>query len=382
MDLHYSHEEEAFRSRTREWIEQHMPSPEERGTLEGQKSWQRALHEAGFLGATWPREYGGGGLSGMQQAIVNQEMARASAPTPIGHFGMYWVGPAIIRYGSEEQKTRFVRRILSGEDIWATGYSEPNAGSDMWNTQTRAVQQGDDYVINGQKVWTTQAHEADWYFLLVRTSSEGHKVEGLSIVLVPMNAPGVVVRPIRQIAGDSEFNEVFLEDVRVGADALLGQAGQGYEIVSSALVNERSGFASMVRFDRVFERLLETARRVGVNEDPVWRQRLARLAIRTEVIRVAGLRTLSDQLHGRVNPHLSAAVKLLGSTVSQDLSEAGVDIEGPYGRLIRAGESAEQGSEGSWGHAFLRDRGGTIGGGTSEIQRNIIAERILGLPRR
>jgi alkylation response protein AidB-like acyl-CoA dehydrogenase len=381
MDLSYTPEEEAFRAHVRAWIAAHKPAEAERHDMGALKAWQRRLHEAGFLGSAWPREHGGGGLSGMEQAILNEEMARAHAPAPIGQMGIWWVGPAILQYGSEEQKRRFVARILSADDIWATGYSEPNAGSDMFNTQTRAVRCGAEYVINGQKVWTTQAHQASWLFLLVRTSSEGHKVAGLSVMLVPMDAPGIEVRPIRQITGDSEFNEVFLRDVRVPQSALLGSDGQGYEIVSSALVNERTGIASGIRFEQTLEKLIETARERGVSADPVWRQRIAALAIKTKIMNVAGLRALSDQLHGRFNPHLSAAMKCISTTLTQQLSEAGIEMQGPYGLLWKDPHERRPG-ETHWAYRFLYDRMMTIAGGTSEIQRNIVAERLLGLPRR
>jgi len=382
MDLSYTAEEEAFRARVREWIERNKPSAAEREDLAGMKAWQHRLHEAGFLGAAWPKEHGGGGLSGMEQAILAEEMARANAPAPLGQMGIWWVGPAILRYGSEEQKRRFVARILSGDDIWATGYSEPNAGSDMFNTQTRAVRDGDHYVVNGQKVWTTLAHLSNWLFLLVRTSSEGHKVAGLSMLLVPMESPGLEVRPIRQITGDSEFNEVFLRDVRVPLSARLGAEGQGYEIVSNALVNERTGIASGIRFDQSLARLIETAREHGRTGDPLWRQRLAALAIQTKIMNVSGLRALSDGLHGRFNPHLSAAMKCISTRLSQEFSEAGVEAQGPWGVLLRDPKGGRRAGDANWAYRFLYDRSMTIAGGTSEIQRNIVAERVLGLPRR
>ena len=223
MDLSYSPEEEAFRLRVRQWIEAHRPRSEgRRPESEALRTWQRDLHEAGYLCAAWPVEYGGGRLSDMEQAILNEELARANAPAPIGSMGLSWVGPAVLRFGSEEQKRRFIPPMLAGDDVWATGYSEPNAGSDMFNTQTRAVRDGDAYVINGQKVWTSLAHLSNWYFLLVRTSSDGHKVAGLSVFLIPMQTPGIEIRRTKMITGDSEFSEVFLQDVRVPADSLLG----------------------------------------------------------------------------------------------------------------------------------------------------------------
>jgi alkylation response protein AidB-like acyl-CoA dehydrogenase len=381
MDLTYTPEEEAFRARVRSWMEQNAPRGEGRPDIETLRQWQQRLHQAGFLGAAWPKEWGGAGLSDAEQAILNEEMARLRAPSPLGSMGLSWVGPAILRFGSEAQKKRFIPRLLSGEDVWATGYSEPNAGSDMYNTQTRAVRDGDHYVINGQKVWTSLAHISNWYFLLTRTSSEGHKVAGLSVFLVPMDTPGIEIRPTKMITGNSEFSEVFLKDVRVPADALLGKENQGYEIVSSALINERSGIASGIRFDHSLEKLVATARREGVAEDPVWRQRVAELATQTKIMKVFGLRVLSDQLHNRFNPHTSAAMKCIATRLSQQFSESGVEMQGYHG-LLHDDDGALDGGSTNWGTRFLYDRSMTIAGGTSEIQRNIVAERILGLPRR
>jgi alkylation response protein AidB-like acyl-CoA dehydrogenase len=380
MDLSYTPEEQAFRRRVRDWIAENKPAGDGRPGSEELRAWQRRLHAAGFLGAAWPREHGGAGLTPMEQAILNEELARANAPPPLGSMGISWVGPAILRFGTEAQKQRFIPRLLAGEDIWATGYSEPGAGSDMYNTQTRAVREGDGYRINGQKIWTSLAHVSNWYFLLCRTSSEGHKVAGLTLFLVPMQSPGIEIRPTRMITGDTEFSEVFLQDVRVPADAVLGREGQGYEVVSSALINERSGIATAIRFDQSLARLIDTARKAGVAQDPVWRQRIAQLAIQTRIMNATGLRVLSDQLHDRFNPHTSAAMKCIATALTQRFSEAAVEMQGPWGVLLDGGEGGDEDRR-SWAMRFLYDRAMTIAGGTSEIQRNITAERILGLPR-
>jgi len=382
VDLSYTPEEEAFRARVRAWISENVPKGEGRPDPEALRAWQRRLHEAGFLGAAWPAEHGGGGLSQMEQAILNEEFARADAPSPLGSMGISWVGPAILRFGTEAQKQRFIEPLLRGDDIWATGYSEPGAGSDMYNTQTRAVRDGDDYVINGQKIWTSLAHLSNWYFLLVRTSTEGHKVAGLSVFLVPMDTEGIEIRPTAMITGTSEFSEVFLEDVRVPAENRLGAENQGYEIVSSALINERSGIASAIRFGKSLDKLIDTARRRGAAGDPVWRQRVADLAIRAQIMNAMGLRVLSDQLHDRFNPHTSAAMKCIATALTQRFSEAGVELEGSYGLLLDPDPDEDLGGDSAWSRRFLSDRAMTIAGGTSEIQRNIVAERILGLPRR
>ena len=379
MDMSYTPEEEAFRARVRAWLETNVPeSSTLANDLDAMKAWQRKLHAAGFLAVSWPTEYGGAGLSNMEQAILNEELARVRAPGVVNAMAIWWVGPALMRYGTPAQKERFIPKILTAEEIWATGYSEPSSGSDMAAARTFAKREGDHYVVNGQKIWTTLAHISDWYFCLVRTSNE-NKWGGLSLLLIDMRSPGIEIRPIRQIDGGAEFNEVFLTDVRVPAENLLGQEGQGWEVVSSALVNERSGIAGSIRSDQTLEWLVETTKVRGRTRDASIRQRLAELAIKGAIMKYAGLRGLTDTLHGRFNPHLSAAMKLMGTSLSQELSEAAMEILGPYAALMHD-ERAPFG--GRWPRQYLYDRSMTIAGGTSEVQRNIIAQRVLGMPRR
>jgi alkylation response protein AidB-like acyl-CoA dehydrogenase len=378
MDLSYTPDESAFRGRVRTWLEENVPRAGSLRDLDAMRAWQRKLHAAGFLGAAWPEEFGGAGLSEMQQAILNEELARARAPQVVNAMAIWWVGPAIMRYGTDAQKKRFIAPILTADEIWATGYSEPSSGSDMAAARTRAVRDGDFYVVSGQKIWTTYAHIADWYFVLVRTSTEGPKWAGLSLLLIDMRSPGIEVRPIRQIDGGSEFSEVFMTDVRVPVANLLGQEGQGWEVVSSALVNERTGIAGSVRFDQTLDWLTATARGQGKERDPVVRQRIAELATKAAIVRCIGLRALTDSLRGSMNPHLSAAMKLTTTQLTQEFSETAMELLGPYAALM---EDPHAPSGGRWARQYLGDRAMTIAGGTSEVQRNIVAQRILGLPR-
>jgi alkylation response protein AidB-like acyl-CoA dehydrogenase len=377
MELSYTPEEEAFRARVRGWLEANAPADAPR-TLDAMRAWQRKLHAAGLLAATWPKEYGGGGLSEMEQAILNEEMARVRAPQPVNQMAIWWVGPAIMKYGTEEQKKRFIPKILTCEEIWATGYSEPSSGSDMAAAKTRAIRDGDDYVVNGQKIWTTYAHISDWYFVLVRTSTEGPKWAGLTLLLMDLKSPGISIKPIRQIDGGAEFNEVFMSDVRVPITNRLGEEGQGWQVVSSALVNERSGIAGGIRADHALEWLISTAKEQKKVSDPGVRQKLADLATKAAIMRYAGLRSLTDSLKQRMNPHLSAAMKLMGTTLVQEFSETGISLLGPYGALM---DDDHAPFRGRWARQYLGDRSMTIAGGTSEVQRNIVAQRILGLPR-
>jgi alkylation response protein AidB-like acyl-CoA dehydrogenase len=378
MDLSYTPEEEAFRARVRAWLAGNVPPPGSLKTLDDMRGWQRKLHAAGFLGAAWPKEYGGAGLAEMQQAILNEELARARAPQVVNAMAIWWVGPAIMRYGTDEQKKRFIAPILTADEIWATGYSEPSSGSDMAAAKTRAERQGDFYVVNGQKIWTTLAHISDWFFVLVRTSTEGPKWAGLSLLLMDLRSPGVEIRPIRQIDGGSEFNEVFMTDVRVPVANLLGKEGQGWEVVSSALVNERTGIAGSVRFDLALEWLTTTVRGQGKARDPWVRQRIAELATKAAIVRCSGLRSLTDSLRGQSNPHLSAAMKLTTTQLTQEFSETAMEVLGPWAALM---DEPHAPFNGRWAKQWLGDRSMTIAGGTSEVQRNIVAQRVLGLPR-
>jgi alkylation response protein AidB-like acyl-CoA dehydrogenase len=381
MNLSDTPEQHAYRTHVRDWLARHMPCPDERSDAARMKRWQQDLRAAGFVGASWPKEYGGGSLTGDQQAILNEELALADAPPIPGGMGLLWVGPAIIRYGSATQKERYVPAILNGEHTWCTGYSEPNAGSDLAALRTSAVRDGDVYVVNGQKIWTTVAHLSNYCFLLTRTSDQGPKQAGLTVLLVDMKLPGIEVRPLRQITGDCEFNEVFFTDVRVPVAARLGAEGQGWEIVRSALVDERTGMAASIRVDKDLEAVIGLARRVGKTDDPVTRQKIAELAIGCHTLKWSSARMMSDLVRGRLHPGVAASNKFFTSNLLQALSECAIEILGPASQLYEQPDAVHHLADATPGYKYLYNRCLTIAGGTSEVQRNIMAQRVLGLPR-
>jgi len=381
MDLRDEPVEEAFRGKVRAWLAEHQPSAAERHDPVRMKRWQQDLRAAGFAGASWPKEYGGGSLAPEEQAILNEELARADAPPIPGGMGLLWVGPAIIRYGTDAQKKRYVPAILSGEHTWCTGYSEPNAGSDLASLRTSAVRDGDVYVVNGQKIWTTVAHLSNYCFLLVRTSDTGAKQAGLSVLLVDMKLPGIEVRPLRQITGDCEFNEVFFTDVRVPVEARLGAEGQGWEIVRSALVDERTGMAASIRVDKDLDAVIALARRAGKTGDPVTRQKIAELAIGCHALRWSSARMMTDLVRGRLDPGIASSNKFFTSNLLQALSECALEMLGPAAQLYEQPDTVHHFGDATPGYKFLYNRCLTIAGGTSEVQRNIMAQRVLGLPR-
>ncbi|HZP42797.1 MAG TPA: acyl-CoA dehydrogenase family protein [Candidatus Binatia bacterium] len=393
MDLSYTPEERAFQQTVRRWLAANVPkkSREERPMEWGDprriaqaKAWQRKVWEAGYLAMGWPREYGGQGADLMRQTIVNEEMVRARAPGLIGMMGIQMVGPTLIQYGTEEQRRRFLPKILTAEEIWCQGYSEPGAGSDLASLRTRAELDGDTFVVNGQKVWTSNAQYADWMFCLVRTDPAAPKHGGISYLLIDMRSPGITVRPLVQMTGDAGFNEVFFEDVRVPRANLVGGLNNGWQVANATLAHERNMLGSTTRTQQIFQGLLRLARTHARNgrpaaEDPVVRQRLASLAIRVETMKLEAYRQLTDALRGR-RPGISAAVnKLVATELNHDLAKAALDILGSYGPLARTDRRARD--RGIWPLDFMFSLGLIIGGGTSQIQKNIIAERGLGMPK-
>jgi len=393
MDFSLTAEQVQFRDEVRGWLRANVPPDWGSRPLFGPDSpielhrflrdWQRRLFGARFLGLTWPKEYGGRDLSYMEELIFNEEMAEAKAPPILNLLGIYLAGPTIIAYGTDAQKQRLLSKILSGEEIWCQGYSEPNAGSDLASLQTRAVLDGDHYVVNGQKVWTSLAHVADWIMLLARTDPKAPRHQGITYFLVDMHSAGITVRPLRQLTGDAEFNEIFFDNVRVPAASILGGVGNGWQVGLTTLMYERMalGFGLQIRLRMALDRLIALARGNGgaAARNPIIRQKLAQLWIETEAFKYTGYRAITKLLRGEIPGAEGSTGKIFWSETHQRLQALAMEIEGPYAQLTRGSRWAIEG--GLWQHLFLRSLGNTIEGGTTEIQRNIVGERVLGLPK-
>ena len=397
MDFSLTPDQEAFRERVRSWLDQNIPRDwmrRAKGTSEVPRpeayqllrEWQHRLHDAGFVGLTWPKESGGQGLSFVEEMILQQEMALQKAPPILNILGVGMAGPTIIAWGTDEQKKRYPPKILSAEEIWCQGYSEPNAGSDLASLQTRAVKDGDSWIINGQKVWTSLAHIADWMMLLARTDPDVEKHKGITYFLLDMKLPGVTVKPLRQITGDAEFNEVFFDNVRVHESQVLGGVGNGWSVGLTTLMYERLalGFGLQVRLRIALDALVEMARLVEkggrpTTKDPVLRQKIAQLWIETESLKYTGARAITRLLRGELPGPEASAGKMVWVDVHQRLQELAMEIEGPYAQLVAGSDRAVE--NGVWQYSFLRSRANSIEGGTTEIQKNIIGERVLGLPK-
>jgi alkylation response protein AidB-like acyl-CoA dehydrogenase len=394
VDLNYSAEDLAFREATRRWLEASVPRAELK-TLEERKAWHRQLYDAGYLGMGWPREYGGQAASPIRQAIVADEMARINAPAPINGLGIGFIGPTIIVHGTEAQKKRYLRNILTAEEIWCQLYSEPNAGSDLASLRTRADDAGDHFVVNGQKIWTSGGMISDWGLLLARTDPKVPKHRGISCFLISMRQPGVEVRPLRQITGSAEFSEVFMTSARVERSDLVGGLSEGWAIAQTTLSFERGGnsLGRVTRYAGAFRQLLKAAaalQRHGrpLLEDPVVRQKLGRIYAELEVQRYAALRVLSA-LQKEESPGPAASITKLSYTeFEKRYYELAQEILGPYGQVTAGGPDemnldvdSSSGQRGTWAYAYLWARAGTIYSGSSQIQRNIIGERVLGLPK-
>ena len=404
MDLAYPPEAEEFRGVIRDWLSENLPDgwgqpgfsmiPEERTTFN--QEWTAKLFAGGWICASWPAEYGGKGLSLLQQVVLNEEFARAGAPLRADFFGDTLVGPTLLQWGTEEQKQRFIPGILKGEIAWCQGFSEPDAGSDLAGLKTKAELDGDEWIVNGQKVWTTQARYADYIFLLARTDPEAPKHAGISYLLVPMKQTGVEVRPIEQVDGSAEFNEVFFTNVRCPKDNVIGGVNNGWKVAMTTLGFERgtSSTTGYRRFLKEFNHILGLAQERGRTGDPLIRQRLAQSWTKIKIMEINGFRTLTDVLAGtHTTAALSACNKMFWSEAHQQTMLLAMDILGldsqillgsgdqesllPGGRRARARNYPVNDLQA----LFFFSRSETIWGGTAEIQRNIVGERILGLPK-
>jgi alkylation response protein AidB-like acyl-CoA dehydrogenase len=389
MDFSYSTDEERFRTELRAWLERHPPGPEPEDAdawVAYARAWQRELALAGWCGVAWPREYGGRGATLIEQIIFQEELARVRAPQFIGLAGLTMGGPVLIAHGTEEQKRRHLQPILTAEEIWCQGFSEPNAGSDLAALKTRAVLDGDSFVVNGQKVWTSWARYADVCMCLVRTDPEAPKHKGITFLLIDMQSPGVTVRPLTQISGDADFNEVFFEDVRVPRKNVVGELNKGWEIAITCLMHERQTltFSRQLQSRVALTEMLETARRhdrqgAPASRDPVLRQALAQAYVESEAMRLLAYRNLTRVLRGGVPGPEGSLEKLFWSEMYQRQVETACAMIGPHAQLMRHSKHAVD--DGRWPYLLLYSKGRTIAAGTSEVQRNIIAERVLGLPR-
>jgi len=381
VDLTLSPSEEAFRDELRAWLEANHPGREPEGDDAGfafRRGWQRKLHDAGWAGVSWPTEYGGRGatlveLAVVQQAIYNEEFVRARAPSAANVLGLAMGGPTVIAHGTDEQKRRYLEPILSAEEIWCQGFSEPGSGSDLASVKTRAVRDGDDWLVTGQKVWTTLAHHAKWCMLVARTDPDAPKHQGLTYFLMDMEQDAVQIRPLRQITGEAEFNELFMEEARIPDANIVGGEGNGWGVAITTLMHERAtlAFGLQVSVKLALRELLDVARKDRASRDPIVRDRLAQLYIEAEVLRLNAYRGLSAIMRDGVPGPEGSLGKWQWAEVNQALTELAMDLRGSHGLLY----------DDTWTFRFLRARANSIEGGTTEILKNIVAERVLGLPR-
>ncbi|HEY6746186.1 MAG TPA: acyl-CoA dehydrogenase [Mycobacteriales bacterium] len=386
VDFRDSPDEAAFRAELRSWLAAELPSDwGDRDPHVGRwdfaeaRRWTRALFDAGYAGLTWPKEYGGRGLPPTYQGIYLEETARIDAPDHVGVIGLGMAGPTIIAHGTPEQKQAHLRGILSGETIFCQGFSEPGSGSDLASVRTRAVREGDEFVVTGQKVWSSYAHVADYCILLTRSEEGSQKHRGLTYLLVDMHSDGVDVRPLRQITGDPEFNEVFFTDVRVPVSNVVGEIGAGWSVAMTTLLHERGtlGFALTARLEALFRRLVTTAQKTGAAGDPLVRDRIADLYVDLQGLRFTNYRSLAALMRTGVPGPEGSVAKLHWSEANQRLTALARELLGAESQLNGEGGFWN----GFWQYQQLRSRGNTIEAGTSEILRNIVAERVLGLPR-
>jgi alkylation response protein AidB-like acyl-CoA dehydrogenase len=377
MDLTFSDSELAFRDELRSWFGANDPGEEPAGDEDVHYQWrrdfQRRLADDGWAAVHWPVEYGGRGATMTESAIFFEELGRAGAPLPANVLGLLLAGPTIMQWGSDEQKERHLSPILTAEEIWCQGFSEPDAGSDLAAVKTRAVRDGDEWVVTGQKVWTSGAQYAKWCMLVARTDPEAAKHKGLTYFLMDMEQEGVQVRPLRQITGENEFNELFIDGARIPDANVLGGEGNGWRVALTTLMNERAGLAFFlqVRMRQLLDRLFVEAAASGKLDDPVIADRLGELHLRAEVLRLTAYRGLTAiEKYGQPGPE-GSLTKWMWSETNQQLTQFAADLLGPV--ALTAGER--------WSYELLRARGNSIEGGTTEVLKNIVAERVLGLPK-
>src|SRR5512135_3476450 len=344
------------------------------------KDWERRLYDARWIAVHFPSEYGGRDAALLDHLAVHEELARSEAPPLINGPSISIFGPTLLVFGTAQQKQRYLPKLLSAEEVWCLGFSEPNAGSDLASLRTRATREGDEWVLNGQKVWTTYANQADYCMFLVRTDPDAPQHKGISCLIVPLRTPGVTVRPLREITGDTDFNEVFLDNVRLPVDSVVGEVNKGWQVILTALGHERGTLLLVdhVRRQGDMARLLKLIRWRGKTSDRTLRQQFAQFQIEVEIMKLQCFKVMSDLEQGRPQSDVSI-LKLYGSELVQRLDDFALGVQGPYAQLWRGAPGAV--NDGQWQYAWLMARASTIASGTSEVQRNIIAQRLLGLPR-
>ncbi|MGH7933828.1 MAG: acyl-CoA dehydrogenase family protein [Candidatus Binataceae bacterium] len=393
MDFNYSPEQEAYRMHVRAWLEANQPPPltaEEKERVnedllwERNKKWHKKLYAGGWVGLNWPKEYGGRGATFIEQVLFQQELARLNLPMGINVLGIIMTGPALMQWGTDEQKKRYLQPIIAADEIWCEGMSEPGAGSDLASIQTRAELDGDYFILNGQKLWTTHAHRSDFCQLFVRTDPDLPKHKGMSCLLVDMKSPGVTVKPLKQITGDAEFNEIFFEDARVPKENLLGPLNAGWQVLVSTLMHERFGISETIGgTEVVLAQLIELAKLVRLNgnraaEDDEIRQQIAQFTIEVNAKKYNGLRAMTKRLKGQQPGAESSIGKLVSTELLQRMTKFAARLLGPYAFLERRSRFAP---DGDWMRRILQVESMTIAGGTSSVQKNMIGERVLQLPK-
>ncbi len=377
MDLTLTDTEQAFRDEVRTWLAENHPGPEPEGDDSArfafQRAWQKTMHDAGWAGVSWPKEYGGRGASLLEQTIFYQESALAKVPRPANVLGLVMGGPVVMAHGDESQKERFLEPILSAEEIWCQGFSEPESGSDLASLKTRAVKENGGWRVTGQKVWTTLGHVAKWCMLVARTDTDVPKHKGLTYFICDMEQAEIEVRPLVQITGEAEFNEVFFNNAYIPDENVMGGVGNGWMVAITTLMNERAGLgaSASVGLQNDLEALIELVNERGLGADPLLRQRIAKLKMGIEALRLGAMRSLSTQIKTGIPGPEGSISKLQWGSMNQEMTELATELLGPAGLE----------KEGEWTYKMLRSRANSIEGGTSEVLKNIVAERVLGLPK-